>query len=93
MTEKRNEEFTKDVPRKDPLNDLEVLSMAELYDTAYMPRMPVIEGFLNCGLCIFSGAPKTGKSFLVLQMAYSVAIGQPLWDYPVRQGSVPLSGA
>ncbi len=88
MTENRNEEFTKDVPQKNPPNDLEVLSMTELYDTAYMPRMPVIEGLLNCGLCIFSGAPKIGKSFLVLQMSYSVATGQPLWDYMVNQGDV-----
>ena len=88
MEEIRKEELQRDSLQNEDLNDLEVLSMPELYDTAYMPRMPVIAGLLNCGLCIFSGAPKTGKSFLVLQMAYSVAIGQPLWDYPVNQGTV-----
>lgn len=88
MTEKRNEDLEREASRNKTPNDLEVLSMAELYDTAYLPRMPVIEGLLNCGLYIFSGAPKIGKSFLVLQLAYSIATGQPIWDYPVRQGEV-----
>jgi len=88
MTEKRKEEILQDTLQKDVLNDLEVLSMTELYDTVFMPRMPVIDGLLNCGLYIFSGAPKIGKSFLVLQLAYSIATGQPFWDYPLHQGSV-----
>ena len=35
-----------------------------------------------------AGAPKVGKSFLVAQIAYHVSTGQPLWGYPVRQGTV-----
>ncbi len=88
MEEKRKEELLNNQTLKQDLNGLEVLSMTELYDNAYKPRMPVIDGLLNCGLYIFSGAPKIGKSFLVLQLAYSIATGQPIWDYPVRQGDV-----
>ena len=88
MTEINNKEMQNSFLQNELRDDLEVLSMAELYDIAYMPRMPVIDGLLNCGLYIFSGAPKIGKSFLVLQMAYSIATGQPIWDYPVHQGDV-----
>lgn len=88
MTEQRKDELRQDTLQKDASGNLEVLSMTELYDTVFIPRMPVIDGLLNCGLYIFSGAPKIGKSFLVLQLAYSVATGQPIWDYPVHPGSV-----
>ena len=67
---------------------LEVLSMTELYDSSFEPRVPVVDGLLNSGTYIFAGAPKVGKSFFMAQLAYHVAMGIPLWDYPVRQGSV-----
>ena len=88
MTEKRINDFSQCTLQKDKANHLEVISMTDLYDTVFMPRMPVIDGLLNCGLYIFSGAPKIGKSFLVLQLAYSIATGRPIWDLPVRPGTV-----
>ena len=70
------------------MGGLEVLSMTELYDSSFEPRVPVVDGLLNSGTYIFAGAPKVGKSFFMAQLAYHVAMGIPLWDYPVRQGSV-----
>lgn len=70
------------------MGGLEVLSMTELYDSSFEPRVPVVDGLLNSGTYIFAGAPKVGKSFFMAQLAYHVAMGVPLWDYPVRQGSV-----
>ena len=70
------------------MGDLEVLSMTELYDSSFEPRIPVVDGLLNSGTYIFAGAPKVGKSFFMAQLAYHVAMGIPLWDYPVRRGSV-----
>ena len=70
------------------VSDLEMLSMSELYDSSFAPRLPVVDGLLNAGTYIFAGAPKVGKSFFMAQLAYHVAVGLPLWDYPVRQGSV-----
>ncbi len=67
---------------------LKVISMAELYDTAYPPRMPVVDGLLFAGTYLFVGAPKVGKSFLMGQLAYHVAMGIPLWGYPVHKGTV-----
>lgn len=70
------------------MGGLEVLSMTELYDSSFEPRVPVVDGLLNSDTYIFAGAPKVGKSFFMAQLAYHVAMGIPLWDYPVRQGSV-----
>ena len=67
---------------------LKTISMTELYDTLYPPRMPVVDGFLYGGTYLFVGAPKVGKSFFMGQLAYHVAMGIPLWDYPVRRGTV-----
>ena len=70
------------------MGGLEILSMTELYDSSFEPRVPVVDGLLNSGTYIFAGAPKVGKSFFMAQLAYHVAMGIPLWDYPVRQGAV-----
>lgn len=67
---------------------LPVVSMDELFDTAYPPKVPVVEGLINAGTYLFVGAPKVGKSFFMAQLAYHVSMGIPLWDYQVRQGSV-----
>lgn len=67
---------------------LQVVSMDVLFDTAYPPKVPVVEGLINAGTYLFVGAPKVGKSFFMAQLAYHVSMGIPLWDYKVRQGSV-----
>ncbi len=64
------------------------ISMTELYDRVYEPKAPVVDGLLYPGTYIFAGSPKVGKSFFMAQLAYHVAAGIPLWDYPVRQGPV-----
>ena len=67
---------------------LSTLSMSELYDMAFPPRTPVIAGLLYRGTYLFAGSPKIGKSFFMTQLGYHVAAGIPLWEYPVRRGSV-----
>ena len=67
---------------------LHTVSMAELYQTTYKSRPPVIDGLLYSGAYILAGAPKIGKSFLVAQLAYHVSTGQRLWGYEVHQGTV-----
>ena len=67
---------------------LQTVSMTELYDTVYPPRTPVVDGFLYGGTYLFVGAPKVGKLFFMGQIAYHVAMGLPLWNYPVRKGTV-----
>ena len=75
-------------PEKSRSGGLQTVSMTELYDTVYPPRTPVVDGFLYGGTYLFVGAPKVGKSFFMGQLAYHVAMGLPLWDYPVRKGTV-----
>ena len=69
-------------------DELDTISLAELYDTIYRRRPPIIEGLLHTGTYILAGAPKIGKSFLVAQIAYHVSTGRPLWGYTVRQSTV-----
>lgn len=67
---------------------LHTVSMTELYDTIYPARTPIVDNFLYGGTYLFVGAPKVGKSFFMGQLAYHVAMGIPLWEYPVRKGTV-----
>ena len=67
---------------------LPVISMTTLYEIAYESKPPIIDGILYPGTYLFAGAPKLGKSFLMLQLGYHVSTGQPLWGYSVRQGTV-----
>ena len=46
------------------------------------------EGLVYAGTYLFVGAPKVGKSFFIAQLGYHVSRGIPLWDYPVRKGTV-----
>lgn len=48
----------------------------------------VIEDLLPVGAHILAGAPKIGKSWMVLAMGLAVSMGTPFWDYAVCQGSV-----
>ncbi len=64
------------------------LSMTELYENAYPAQTPIIDDLLYSGTYLFVGAPKIGKSFFMAQLAYHVAMGIPLWDYMVHQGTV-----
>lgn len=67
---------------------LKTVSMAELYNTVYKSKPPIIDGLLYPGTYIFAGAPKLGKSFLMAQLAYHISTGSPLWGYTVRKGTV-----
>ncbi len=67
---------------------LYTISLGELFENTYEGQAPIIDGLLSAGIFILAGAPKTGKSFLVAQIAYHVSTGQNLWNYTVRQGTV-----
>lgn len=69
-------------------NALETVSMMELYDTAYPPKLPIVDGLLYNGTYLFVGSPKIGKSFFMAQIGYHISKGIPLWGFPVRQGTV-----
>ena len=81
-------EFSETFPDITDPRFLPAISMVELYNTVYQTNPPIIDGLLYPGCYLFVGAPKEGKSFLMLQLGYHVSTGLPLWGYPVRQGTV-----
>ena len=85
---KNFQELQKEMRRMMEPSYLRTVSMNELYDTVYQSRPPIIDGLLYHGTHLFVGAPKLGKSFFMAQLAYHVSSGIPLWDYPVRKGTV-----
>lgn len=75
-------------PEKSGQEALKTVTMEELYDTVYPPKVPIVDGLIYNGTYLFVGAPKVGKSFFMAQLGYHVSRGIPLWDYPVNQGIV-----
>ncbi len=67
---------------------LPTISMSELYENIYDRKPPIIDGLLYRGTYLFVGAPKVGKSFFMLQLAYHISTGTRLWNYPVNKGTV-----
>ena len=47
-----------------------------------------VDTLLPHGLSILGGAPKVGKSWLVLDLCVRVAKGEPLWNLPTKPGAV-----
>lgn len=67
---------------------LQAQSAEELLGKEYPPLYELVEGLLAPGLFILAGAPKSGKSWLVLQLAHHVSMGLFLWGRQVRQCKV-----
>lgn len=56
---------------------------------ARLPRISFcIETLLPKGIAILGGAPKIGKSWMVLDIALHVAKGEPIWKLQTTQGTV-----
>ena len=66
---------------------IQIMTMPELMETRFRVRPAVIDGLLPAGTYLLAGAPKIGKSFLVLQMAYQVSMGAPFLGFSSRQGT------
>lgn len=73
---------------KNKIAPLDTLTMQELFENIYCTNASLIKDLLYPGTYIFAGAPKIGKSFFVVQLAYHVSTGTPLWDLPTRKGKV-----
>ena len=82
--QKSNEQNTKNFEQ----GVLYTITMEELYDTAFPPKVPIVDGLIYNGTYLFVGASKVGKSFFMAQLGYHVSMGIPLWNYKVNQGSV-----
>lgn len=61
----------------DIFSDFGFYSIPDLTEEERKPPEFIIDGMIPCGMTFLSGAPKTRKSFMALQMAAAVATGQP----------------
>ena len=68
--------------------ELKVIPAEELLDTAYAPSGAIIDRLVGQGIYILAGAPKTGKSWLVLWLANQVSKGEPVWGLKTEQCGV-----
>lgn len=62
-------------------NRLRVVSGEALSDMRLEPVRFCVEGLLPEGLSILGGAPKAGKSWLVLDLGIRIARGEPIWAF------------
>lgn len=67
---------------------LRASSAADILKKDFPPLDELLEGILAPGLYILAGAPKSGKSWFVLQLAHHVSLGIPLWGRQVRRCDV-----
>lgn len=66
-------------------NDKKTVSAAELMQMDLKPIEFIVEGFLPVGLNLFIGKPKTGKSWLSLDLCLSVASGKSFLGFPTNK--------
>ena len=58
-----------------------------LWDMEFGAQRFCIRGLLPQGLCVLGGAPKIGKSCLVLDWCIRIARGEPIWGMETRPGA------
>lgn len=81
-----NEIFSQEMRRLMSTDYLNTMTMEQLYDKVYESRPQIVDGLLNAGTYILAGSPKLGKSYLVLQLAWHISKGLPIWGLNVNQG-------
>lgn len=67
---------------------LKIVSSSDLNEKVYAKPPFIVDGFLCAGLTLLAAPPKTGKSFLVLDLACCIAEGKPFWGFSTDKGSV-----
>lgn len=58
-----------------------------LTELEFSARKYCVKDLIPQGLCILGGAPKVGKSWLVLEWCIRIAKGEPVWEMPTAQGT------
>ena len=68
-------------------NTLTVIDGETLMDMRLPPTKYCVDTLLPQGVFILGGAPKIGKSWLVLDLCICIAKGESLWDLPTHRGT------
>lgn len=69
-------------------NELQLYSCEYIMDTALQKTQFVVDRLLAPGLYILAGAPKIGKSWLVLDLCLSVAEGKDFLGHKTEKSQV-----
>ena len=67
---------------------LTVIDGETLMDKRLAPTAFCVDTLLPQGITMLGGAPKIGKSWLVLDLCLHIAKGAPFWGLDTRQGTV-----
>ncbi|MDL2293435.1 helicase RepA family protein [Ruminococcaceae bacterium OttesenSCG-928-D13] len=59
-----------------------------LMNRPYSPASYVVDTLIGQGLHILAGAPKVGKSWLALWLCLQVSLGETVWGFDTKQGTV-----
>ena len=70
------------------MEDLKIINADNLLYTSLSESEFIIEEILPVGLHIFCGAPKVGKSWLMLDLCIKVSKGEELWNLKTKQCDV-----
>ncbi len=70
------------------MRKLEALTAQRLLENPLEKPGWVVEGLIPCGLTLVAGDPKIGKSWLGLDLALHVALGEPFWGFATKRGTV-----
>lgn len=76
------------IPFIEPPRPLRIIGAADLCANSYRELLQVVQGLIVEGLTLLVGAPKIGKSWLVLDMCLSVAAGTPFLGRSTTRGNV-----
>lgn len=60
----------------------------QLLNLEFEPIRFIVNGLIPQGFHILAGAPKTGKSWLLLLLCLKVSQGEPLWNFTTEKGTV-----
>ena len=71
----------------DHATKLQVIDGETLMDMELAAPKFCVQGLLPQGLCILGGAPKIGKSWLMLDLCVRIAKGEPMWEMETSKGT------
>lgn len=72
---------------QEKLNMLEAIDGETLMDMRLPPTKFCVDTLLPQGVSILGGAPKIGKSWLVLDLCVHIAKGEPIWNLQTHPGT------
>jgi len=70
------------------ITTLDVIAAEELMDTQLGDKRMLVDKMIGQGVYLVAGAPKTGKSYLVLWIAHCVSTGANVWGHETYPGDV-----